>query len=226
VRFDGAVALRGVTFGHGEEPVLVDVDVVVGAGERVAVTGPNGAGKSTVAALLLGLHRPWSGVAEASGVPFDALDVTELRHGIGAVPQEPTLRPGTIAENISFGRPEATREDVLGAGELAGVDRFVAAQPAGYDTHLGEDGVGLSGGERQCVALARALVGRPPLLILDEPTNHLDAEASVRLVDMLDALEPAPAILLITHDPAVAAWADRVVALADGRVVGDVRSRP
>lgn len=225
VRFDGAVALRGVTFGHANEAVLVDVDLAVGAGERVAVTGPNGAGKSTVVALLLGLHRPWSGSVEAAGAPFDDLDVTELRRGIGVVPQEPTLRPGTIAENISFGRPEATREDVLRAGELAGVDRFAAAQPDGYDTQLGEDGVGLSGGERQCVALARALVGGPPLLILDEPTNHLDAEASARLVEMLDDLEPAPAILLITHEPALAAWVDRVVTLADGRVVEDIQSR-
>ena len=106
------------------------------------------------------------------------------------------------------------------------MDTFIAAHPDGYDTRLGDDGVGLSGGERQRVALARALVGRPRLLILDEPTNHLDAEASARLVDMLDALESAPAILLITHAPALAAWADRSVVLADGRIVEDARSRP
>ena len=180
--------------------------------------GPSGAGKSTVAALLLGLHRPWTGTVLASGTPLDALDVTKLRRAIGVVAQLLELRPGTIAENVAFGS-DVDADAVNRAIDLAGLRAWVLGLPDGSDTVIGEAGVQLSGGQAQRVALARALVNRPQLLILDEPTNHLDAGAVDTLLGTLEALQPRPSILTITHDAEIAERADRRLTLVGGRIV-------
>lgn len=216
--FDGAVTLSGVTFGYGAVPLLRELDLEVAAGERVAVVGQNGSGKSTLARLVLGLDRPWTGTVSASGHPLDELDVAALRRRIGVVLQEPAIRSGTIRENITFGRPDLTEADVARALELAGVTAMLDHRfPDGTDTDVGDDGVQLSGGQRQAISLARALVGDPRLLILDEPTNHLDTDSIKRLLAAIEAMESPPAVLLITHDQELAGWADRVVRLEDGQ---------
>ena len=214
--FDGSVSLRGVTFGYGDTSILRNLDLDIAVGERVAVVGPNGAGKSTIARLILGLDRPWEGTVSAGGHPLDELDLPALRRQIGVVLQEATVLPGTIRENVAFGRPGLTAAQIESALDAAGVthmldDRF----PDGVDTEVGDGGECLSGGQRQSIAIARALAGEPRLLILDEPTNHLDASAIPRLLDAVEAMPLPPAVLLITHDTELPGWADRVVRLGD-----------
>jgi ABC-type multidrug transport system fused ATPase/permease subunit len=206
-----ALALRDVEFGYRDgAPVLRGFGLVLQRGERVALVGGNGAGKTTVATLLLGLYRPWGGRAEADGVPYDELDIRALRRLIGFVPQRPTLLPLTIAGNIAYGAGDHDAAGIRAAAELAGADAL------GYDTHVGDEGERVSGGERQRIAIARALVKRPAVLILDEPTNSLDHEAVARILANLRELPNEPAVLVISHDPTVIDDADRVVHLVDG----------
>lgn len=217
--FDGSLRVDHVSYAYDGELVLDDVDLVIEPGEHLAIMGPNGAGKSTLVSLLLGIRRPDSGTILAGGVPLDDLDLPALRRQIGVVLQEPVLMRGTIAENIAWGRVEPASPAVRAAARRATAAAFIDALPGGYETELGDDGAGLSGGERQRIAIARALVGAPVLLLLDEPSNHLH-RASVDLVlDALTDLPGAPTIVTVTHDAEVAARADRVVMLRDGRVV-------
>jgi ATP-binding cassette subfamily B protein len=216
----GGLAWEGVSFGYSrDEPaVLDDVSLAVEPGEAVAILGPTGAGKTTLIALLLGLYRPWSGTIRVDGEPLEEIDVRGLRRQAGTLLQEGTATRGTVAENIAFGRPDAPRREVERAATLAAAGEFVDELPNGYDTEIGDDGVRLSAGQRQRIALARALLGSPPLLMLDEPTSHLDPEAADRVLDNLMGILPRPTLLLVTHDPLVAARADRVVEVRGGQV--------
>jgi ABC-type bacteriocin/lantibiotic exporter with double-glycine peptidase domain len=220
IDFSGSITLSAVTFGYGSEPLLEDVELELEAGEQVVVVGPNGAGKSTLASLILGLYRPWSGRLLADGVPYDELDMRHLRRAFGVVLQDPVIIPASAAENIAYGRPEATPADIRRAAELAGAAAFIERLPRGYDTWVGDEGSLLSGGERQRLAIARALISSPRLLILDEPTTHLDDEAIATVQANLDALPGAPGVLTITHDEAIARAAARVIYIRDGRLRG------
>jgi ATP-binding cassette subfamily B protein len=217
--FRGKVEFERVSFSYGGPAVLHGIDLTVERGERVAVTGPNGAGKSTLAALLLGLYRPERGRVLADGVPFDELDLRALRRQIGVVMQDPLLFPGSIRENIAYGRPDLGDAAIRVAAGRAAATAFIEALPEGYDTQVGDEGVRLSGGQRQRIALARALLSEPALLVLDEPTTHLDEAAIAALIESLEELPTAPTILLVTHDPDVAAHAERIVHLRDGGIV-------
>jgi ATP-binding cassette subfamily B protein len=221
IDFTGDVRLEGVSFGYTETPLLHELDLVVRPGERVALVGPNGAGKSTVTALILGLYRPQQGSIFADGVPYDELDLAHLRSHIGLVLQELFLVNGTVAEAIRHGR-EATSGQVELAALRAGAHEVVAELAGGYDAQIGEDGSLLSGGQRQRIALARALLGEPRLVALDEPTTHLDDAAIAHLLSSLSELPWRPSVLVVTHDPAAAAFADRVVMLRDGYAVTEV----
>jgi len=218
IAFRGGVELREVAFGYGAAPVLQDVNLEIRPGETCALIGANGAGKSTVLYLILGFYRPSRGELRADGLPYDRIDLVELRRGIGAVMQHPTFFAGSIRENITYGRPEATTDEMLRAARLALADDFIRALPAGYDTPIGEEGVLLSGGEIQRIAVARALLGRPRLLILDEPTNHLESGLIHRLIENLRSLEEQPAILLISHDREVLRHAAILHRVEDGTV--------
>jgi ABC-type bacteriocin/lantibiotic exporter with double-glycine peptidase domain len=219
--FRGAIALEAVSFGYSDVPVLHDLDLEIRPSERVAVLGPNGAGKSTLVSLVLGFYRPGSGRLLADGVPFDELDIRHLRRQIGVALQDPVLFPGTIRENIAFGRPGATDAEVASAAEAATAAAFIERLPSGYETRIGDEGVGLSGGQRQRVAIARAVLGAPGLLVLDEPTTYLDEDGVAGLIERLEGLSPTPTIMLVTHDPAVAAYASRVIEIRHGTVVFD-----
>jgi ATP-binding cassette subfamily B protein len=142
-----------------------------------------------------------------------------LRHSLGVVMQDPLLFPGTIWENIVYGTPHATRDQVARAAQAATAHEFIERLSKGYDTFMGEDGMLLSGGQRQRIALARALMRQPSLLILDEPTNHLDATAITTLMANLKSLRPRPAILIISHDPQVSHQAEEVYELRDGTLM-------
>ena len=226
IAFTGELAVEDVTFGYDGPPVLRGFSLAIEPGERVALTGPNGAGKSTLVSLVIGLYRPEHGRLCADGIPYDELDLRELRRGIGVLLQDPVLFRGSVRDNITYGTPEATEEDVAAAAAAATADEAIATLPDGLATEVGTDGELLSGGQRQRIALARALLRRPALLVLDEPSSHLDDESSARLLDNLRALPWSPAVLLITHDLVVARAADRVVELRDGRVVAAAVARP
>lgn len=220
IELHGGLAWEGVTFGYSrEEPaVLDDVSLTVEPGETLAILGPTGAGKTTLIALLLGLYRPWSGTIRVDGEPLEQIDVRGLRRQTGALLQEGAAMRGTVADNIAFGRPDTPRREVERAATLAAATEFVDELPSGYDTEIGDDGVRLSAGQRQRIALARALLGSPPLLMLDEPTSHLDPGTADLVLDNLMGIEPRPTLLLVTHDPLVAERADRVIEVRGGRV--------
>jgi len=219
IAFNGEVRLEGVCFQYKDVPVLRDVNLTILPGSTVAVVGPNGSGKSTVANLIVGFYRPQSGHLYADGQPFDELDITHLRRSIGVVTQDPILFPGTILDNIVYGCPDADRQQVIAASEMATVHEFIQQLPQGYDTLVGEEGVLLSGGQRQRIAIARALLRRPKLLILDEPTNHLDEAAVRQLLSNLSIRDNPPASLIISHDAEVVRLASHTYALQEGRIV-------
>ncbi|MEP7359424.1 MAG: ABC transporter ATP-binding protein, partial [Anaerolineales bacterium] len=219
VAFDGHVRFEGVSFGYGREPVLREVHFELRPGTTTAVVGPNGAGKSTLAHLLLGFYRPQAGQVYAGEVPYDEIDVIDLRRQMGVVMQDSILFPGTIKDNIQYGSAQASQAEIVWAAEMSTAHEFVRLLPNGYDTAVGEHGVLLSGGQRQRIALARALMRRPRLLILDEPTNHLDQAAIARFMANLHGLPAAPAILIISHSQEVIADADEVYLLEDRRLV-------
>lgn len=218
IAFDGVVALRGVTFAYGQHVILRSLDLDIPPDANIAIVGPNGAGKSTLLNLLVGFSKPQQGRLMASGVTYDELDIRALRVRIGVVMQHPSFFAGSVLENIRYGHPEAGIEEVRAAARLALADEFVANLTEGYDTDIGQGGVLLSGGERQRLAIARALLGDPKLLILDEPTNHLDVETIDRLMRGLLAARQRPAILTISHDPSVIAYAETVYRLDGGRL--------
>jgi ABC-type multidrug transport system fused ATPase/permease subunit len=195
------------------------VDLELRAGELVALVGGSGAGKTTLGRVLLGLTRPDAGAVVVDGRVLTDGDLDRWRDRVGWAAQHPVLVPGTVAANVALGRPGAGRGEVEEAARRAGADRFVRELPCGYDTVVGAGGHGLSAGQRQRLGLARALLRDASLLVLDEPTVHLDADAAARVAATLEALRRTRTILLITHDPALAARADRVVALDAGRVV-------
>lgn len=219
IEFTGRIDLESVFFQYKDYPVLRDISLTIGQGATVALLGPNGSGKTTIANLILGFYRPQKGQLHADDHPFDELDIIHLRRWIGVVPQDPLIFPGTILENISYGRPDANTQQIMEASELAMASEFIDTLPRGYETLVGEHGVLLSGGQRQRIALARAFLRQPRLLILDEPTSHLDEGAVHRFVNNLRALENLPASLIISHDVEMVRHADYAYLLNEGSIV-------
>ena len=215
----GAVRLSGVSFGFPGRPLFSGLDLDIRQGEVVGIVGENGCGKSTLIELLLAHYRPSSGSLSADDHPYDTLEPRHLRRAFSVLRQDPYLFPGTVAENIGYGRPNATIEEIIEAARHTGADGFIRAMPHGFDTPVGERGGLLSGGQRQRIALARALIGQPSLLLLDEPTNHLDEGAVRDVIAGLRTLSPLPAILLVSHHRELLGMCDRVLAVAGGHLV-------
>ncbi len=217
-----SVAFDEVAFAYPsrpDEPVLDGLSFEVGAGETVAIVGPSGAGKSTLFQLLLRFYDPDAGRVSLAGVDVRELDLHELRRRLGVVPQDVVMFSGSAAENIAYGRPEASPELIAQAARSAHVEEFVARWPDRYDTFLGERGVRLSGGQRQRIAIARALLKQPPLLLLDEATASLDAESERLVQEALNDIGDNRTVLVIAHRLATVRRADRIVVLDQGRVV-------
>jgi ABC-type multidrug transport system fused ATPase/permease subunit len=218
-----SIALERVSFRHpgGDRDVLRDVSFAVRPGEAVAITGRNGAGKSTLMELLLRFYDPTSGRALADGVDLREWDLDVWRRSAGVMTQDVFLFHGTIRENVAYGRPEATRDEVEQAVRDAGVDRLLGRFPKGVETVVGERGAQLSGGERQLIALARLFLRRPKLLILDEPTSHLDGEALQLARAALRPLMHGCTCFVVTHNPDAIQLADRVLFLESGHLAAD-----
>ncbi|HVY94242.1 MAG TPA: ABC transporter ATP-binding protein [Bryobacteraceae bacterium] len=198
-------------------PVIDDATLTVNRGESVALIGANGSGKSTLLFLIAGFYRPQRGRLAVNGVPYEQLNMRALRLRMAVVPQNPFLFGGTIRENVMYGNAGAGADDLEEALRAAGAD-FVWGFPEGLETAIGENGVRISGGQRQRLVIARALLRRPDLLILDEPTNHLDDEGIAGLMESLARLPYHPAVILISHERRVLRHTDQAWRLAGGRL--------
>jgi ATP-binding cassette subfamily B protein len=218
----GRLAFEGVSFCYQSRTGLAALDGVtfsIAPGETVAVVGPSGAGKSTILALALRFFDPAEGRVLLDGVPLPRADLAVLRRRIALVPQDVALFADTIAENIRYGAPEATRADVEHAAAAAHADAFIRALPNGYDTPLGERGVTLSGGQRQRIAIARAILRDAPILLLDEATSALDAESEVAVQKALDGLRGRRTTLIVAHRLSTVLRADRILVMDKGHIV-------
>jgi ATP-binding cassette subfamily B protein len=222
VRGGSALAFEHVTFHYpsrADLAALRDFSLEVKAGETVALVGPSGAGKSTVFHLLLRYYDVQQGRVQVDGVPVPGLALHDLRRRIGIVPQDSVIFSSTAMENIRYGRPEATDDEVIAAARAAFAHDFIMQLPQGYDSFLGERGVRLSGGQRQRISIARAMLKNPPLLLLDEATSALDAESERMVQAALEAAMKDRTTLVIAHRLATVQRADRIIVLDHGRIV-------
>ena len=218
----GELAFRNVSFaypGREDGAVLRNVSFRAAPGEVVAIVGPSGAGKSTLFQLALRFYDPSSGAVALDGVDISTLDPADLRAEIALVPQDAFIFGASVADNIAYGAPGASREAVVAAARQAAADGFIAALPQGYDTELGERGVTLSGGERQRLAIARAILKDAPALLLDEATSSLDAESETLVQGALERLMKGRTTLVIAHRLATIVNADRILVIEAGCVV-------
>ena len=223
---EGRVAFEQVTFHYPARPdrsALEDFSLTVEPGETVALVGPSGAGKTTVFQLLLRFYDPAAGVVRIDGIDLRAADPAAIRARVGLVPQDPVIFSADAWENIRYGRPDATDEEVRAAAEAASAAEFLDRLPSGFDTFLGEKGVRLSGGQRQRIAIARAILRNPPILLLDEATSALDAESERAVQQALTRLSAGRTTLVIAHRLATVRKADRIIVIDHGRVVATGR---
>jgi ATP-binding cassette subfamily B protein len=218
--FDGRVAFEGVRFAYEDEAgeVLRGVDFDVEAGSRVALVGVSGAGKTTVTSLIARLYDPQEGRVLIDGEDIKGFTLKSLRDSITFVPQDPLLFRATVAENIAYGRPGASREEIEVTAELAGADEFIRALPEGYDTVLSERGESLSGGQKQRISIARAMLRDTPILILDEPQAGLDAEAAAAVEESWRALTEGRTTFVIAHELRLVRSVDTILVIEDGSV--------
>jgi ATP-binding cassette subfamily B protein len=217
---DGRVELRGVTFQYesAPRPALCDVDLVVEAGTTVALVGATGSGKTTLVQLLPRLYDVAAGAVLIDGADVRDVELGSLRHAISVVDDDPFLFSASVHENISYGRPEATRDEVEQAAERAQAAGFIADLPSGYDTRIGERGLTLSGGQRQRIAIARALLSDPRILILDDATSSVDASTEQAIKVALREVMAGRTTFVIAHRLSTIALADDIVVLEDGRI--------
>jgi ATP-binding cassette subfamily B protein len=216
---EGEVVLDGVSFGYDRDrPVLHDVDLAIEPGETLAVVGATGAGKSTIAKLVIRLYDPDAGRVLIDGHDLRYVTTSSLRGQLGVIPQEPFLFSGSMRDNLTFARPEATEEEVVATCRAVGLGELLDRLPEGLDTPVHERGVALSSGERQLLALARAFLARPRVLVLDEATSNLDLASESRIEHALDVVLEGRTAIVIAHRLATAMRADRIAVIEDGRV--------
>ena len=204
-----------------QRPALQDINLTIRPGEKVGIIGPMGSGKSSLSRLLLGLYQPTSGAVKFGGVDIRQIPSQDLRSRIGVLPQDVVLFYGTLRENIALGDPSINDHLILRAAGLAGVTDFANHNPAGFGAQVGEQGKALSGGQRQAVALARALVRDPEVLILDEPTSNMDTDSELMLQKRLQPIIEERTLILITHRLSMLRLVDRLIVMDKGRIVLD-----
>jgi len=222
-KLQGSLELRQVsfTYPHQQTLALSEINLIVRPGEKIGIIGRSGSGKSSLAKLIVGLYQADSGSLLIDGTDIRQLDVSELRHNVGYVPQDIQLFSGTLRDNLMAGARYVEDELVLQASELSGVHEFARLHPQGYELQVGERGQNLSGGQRQNVALARALLLDPPILLLDEPTSSMDNPGEERLKERIGAVLANKTLLLVTHRASMLSLVDRLLIVDRGRIIAD-----
>jgi len=216
----GHVRIENVTFGYElGRPVLSEVNLEALPGETVALVGPTGAGKSTLVSLIPRFYDPWHGRIVVDGMDAREIQISSLRASVALVLQDPFLLPITVAENIAYGRPDASRNDIIAAAVVANADEFIRRLPDGYDTVMAERAATLSGGEKQSIAIARAILKDAPILILDEPTSSLDVKTEASLLEALQRLMVGRTTFIIAHRLSTIRHADKIAVIENGKLI-------
>ncbi len=219
----GKIELKDVNFAYKDQnhQTLKNINLTINEGEKIAILGKIGSGKSTLLKLIMNLYEPKSGSVLIDGVDTRQIDPIDLRHAVGCVPQEPFLFMGTIKDNITIGEQYVSDEELLKVSKIAGLDEFLGKHEAGFDLMVGERGEGLSGGEKQSVTLARALISDPNVLMLDEPTNAMDRQTEKAFIDKIEKIIGDKTLLVVTHKTSLLQLVDRVLIFENGEVVFD-----
>ena len=220
---DGDIEFKDVVFSYkGQQfDVLKNINLTIKKGEKIGIIGKIGSGKSTLWKLIMNLYEPTKGSILIDKSDIRQIDPVDLRRSIGCVPQEPFLFMGTIKDNITIGEQNASDEDILNASKVAGVHDFLGKHDSGYDLIVGERGEGLSGGERQSVTLARAILTNPNIMILDEPTNSMDGQTEELFKRRIKDIVRDKTLILVTHRPSVLSLVDRLIVMDDGKIIAD-----
>ncbi|MDC0933641.1 type I secretion system permease/ATPase [Arcobacteraceae bacterium] len=220
---NGDIEFKEMSFSYKGQnfETLKNINLTIKQGEKVAILGRIGSGKSTLAKLIMNLYEPTSGSVLIDQTDIRQIDPVDLRRSIGCVPQEPFLFMGTIKDNITIGEQYVTDEEILEASKAAGVHEFLGKHEAGYDLLVGERGEGLSGGERQAVTLARALITNPNIMILDEPTNSMDKQTENAFIKRMKNLIANQTVIMITHKMSILPLVDRVIVIDNGKIIAD-----
>ncbi|WP_440872160.1 type I secretion system permease/ATPase [Vibrio diabolicus] len=219
----GKIEIDRVTFHYPDSPVasIRNISLTINPGEKVAIIGRIGSGKTTLERLIMGLYKPSEGHVRIDDTDIAQLHHVDVRRNIGCVPQDSNLFFGSIRDNITLGRPLTDDRDVLDAANRAGVTAFTQSDPAGLERQVGEGGAMLSGGQRQSVTIARAFLGRPPVLLMDEPTSAMDNRSEMHIKHQLSQLKPSETLILITHKTSMLDIVDRVIVMEKGSIIAD-----
>ncbi|NOH95910.1 type I secretion system permease/ATPase [Vibrio sp. 99-70-13A1] len=219
----GRVELDKVSFSYPESSVasIRDLSLTINPGEKVAIIGRIGSGKTTLERLIMGLYKPTAGHVRIDDTDIEQLHHVDVRRNIGCVPQDSNLFFGSIRDNITLGRPLVDDRDVMDAANRAGVTVFTQQDPAGLERQVGEGGAQLSGGQRQAVAIARAMLGRPPVLLMDEPTSAMDNRSEMHIKHQLGQMKKSETLILITHKTSMLDIVDRVIVMEKGSIIAD-----
>jgi ATP-binding cassette subfamily C protein LapB len=219
----GEIILKNLNFSYKEQnhQTIKNLNLKINEGEKIAILGKIGSGKSTLLKLIMNLYEPTNGSVLIDGVDTRQIDPIDLRHAVGCVPQEPFLFMGTIKDNITIGEQYVSDEELINVSKIAGLDDFLGKHEAGFDLMVGERGEGLSGGERQSVTLARALVSNPSILMLDEPTNAMDRQTEKAFINKIEKIIGNKTLVIVTHKTSLLQLVDRVIILDDGQIAFD-----
>lgn len=219
----GDIQLKDIEFAYKDQnhQTLKNINLTIKKGERIAILGKIGSGKSTLLKLIMNLYEPTKGSVLIDGLDTRQIDPTDLRQSIGCVPQEPFLFMGTIKDNLTIGEQYVSDEELLRVSKIAGLDEFLGKHEAGYDLLVGERGEGLSGGERQSVTLARALISDPNIIMLDEPTNSMDRQTEKAFIKKMEHIVEDKTLIVVTHKTSLLQLVDRVIIVENGEVVVD-----